>query len=602
MHDMHEQSVQQRAGDEARLTRLMAEKRELEHKYKSAAQGLARSEAYIKMLEQSLELDGALQDTSSDTVNLSGRTASHAQMWMHVDFTLLRRERSRRLETLREKKQQVGDLTDDLNSATKHHHDALEVIDNLRLKAETLKLCGSESVSIVDALKDGADGPRPWVKEEKTAPKAVGSGAGGLYDGAASSGAAAEDEGGGNNDPLDRMSWTFKDWIESLELQDILAEPFELVLKDSSSGDYTQQQKLASAEGRRAFLHALSKKGSKETIVAMLRATPLLDLLSERIWTAVKTFGSQLDLIAKGIAERQAEEDEEMDELHASTGAESIDWDDPNKFMKKAPRKLIYAPVDKFYSTLNENIGEAAAGGLMTMAREHTVRDDADIDFIAPNYNILTTSKLEWYLVAEPRRALDLLGLDDWPEGGGHTSVALGFRKIDAPDSEFFLKKRRAVDLELREAGDLEPITDELFVGARLYTGPLYMKYNFVLRGAYDKGAFIQAYLHRHCKTNTYPTTLLYLCLAINKLSRISHATKVYRAPGGQLPPSFFEGDAAMRGARGGVEMGFMSTSTDKMAAMECARAATPSLSLGPPPWQSHACMHASIIVMCSSS
>ena len=97
------------------------------------------------------------------------------------------------------------------------------------------------------------------------------------------------------------------------------------------------------------------------------------------------------------------------------------------------------------------------------------------------------------------------------------------------------------------------------------------MKYNFILRGAWEEYSndFIRFYVSSKCRGNNYPTTLLYLCLGINKLSRITKAQKVYRAPGGRLPKQFFEDSDD--GTRGGVELGFMSTTTDKHEAMKYA-------------------------------
>ena len=81
------------------------------------------------------------------------------------------------------------------------------------------------------------------------------------------------------------------------------------------------------------------------------------------------------------------------------------------------------------------------------------------------------------------------------------------------------------------------------------------MKYNFILRGAFDDytNDFIRFYIQNKCCGNSYPTTLLYLCLGINKLSLITKAQLVYRAPGGILPKHFYEADEA--GSRGGVAL-----------------------------------------------
>ena len=49
---------------------------------------------------------------------------------------------------------------------------------------------------------------------------------------------------------------------------------------------------------------------------------------------------------------------------------------------------------------------------------------------------------------------------------------------------------------------------------------------------------------------------------AIGKLSLLTTVSKVYRAPGGAMPKAFLEPDPIRFGC-GGIERGFMSTTTD---------------------------------------
>lgn len=116
------------------------------------------------------------------------------------------------------------------------------------------------------------------------------------------------------------------------------------------------------------------------------------------------------------------------------------------------------------------------------------------------------------------------------------------------------------------------PLQMSGFVCLRLYTGPMYFKYNTVLRGVSVPGckAPLEAMFMKLCQGNKYTNTLHCIAASINKLSRVSMATTVYRAPGGVLPKSFWESDRA--GIKGGVEMGFMSTSRSKEAAMDYAK------------------------------
>ena len=125
----------------------------------------------------------------------------------------------------------------------------------------------------------------------------------------------------------------------------------------------------------------------------------------------------------------------------------------------------------------------------------------------------------------------------------------------------------------------------EEFLGARLYTGPLYLKYNAVLvshpRSSFpfrltthvccvgivtQRGlqfAYARPTFERLCKGNMYTTTLHAINSAIIKLSKLTSAGKVYRGvSGGLLPESCRKFNA--HGIKGGVEGGFMSTTFDR--------------------------------------
>ena len=70
-----------------------------------------------------------------------------------------------------------------------------------------------------------------------------------------------------------------------------------------------------------------------------------------------------------------------------------------------------------------------------------------------------------------------------------------------------------------------------MFVALRLYTGPLYIKYNMVLRGARRElsNPYVRQYIANVCHSNMYPTTLHHLSLGITKLAKLTEATPVYR-------------------------------------------------------------------------
>ena len=88
--------------------------------------------------------------------------------------------------------------------------------------------------------------------------------------------------------------------------------------------------------------------------------------------------------------------------------------------------------------------------------------------------------------------------------------------------------------------------------------GPMYVKYNAVLRGFAAKGS------------TTYSATVHLICSALQKLSRISPPPPgllVYRGNGGMaMPADFLERD--QQGCSGGVECALMSTTPDRDVAL----------------------------------
>ncbi|KAJ1485785.1 hypothetical protein T484DRAFT_2393332 [Baffinella frigidus] len=183
------------------------------------------------------------------------------------------------------------------------------------------------------------------------------------------------------------------------------------------------------------------------------------------------------------------------------------------------------------------------------MAAEHTMSEDSEEAFEAPNTQLSTTPLQEWRFV---------LGM------GGHVSANGEIVEGGRPTNEVLFKGRNAKSLEhlkgLIEAREAELTMAEL-VALRLYTGPMYVRYNGVLRGFYSR--------------NLYTTTLHLIVSGLRKLCRITApppknaegGREVFRGTGGMaLPPDFFHSDE--QGFAGGVEAAFMSTTTDRTVAM----------------------------------
>ena len=108
----------------------------------------------------------------------------------------------------------------------------------------------------------------------------------------------------------------------------------------------------------------------------------------------------------------------------------------------------------------------------------------------------------------------------------------------------------------------------------RMYTGPIFHKYNLVLRASGDGPDFIKRDYAALCRGNTYTTTLHVLNSCIVKLSKLTKVTKVYRGMGsGVLPDAFWKPNKVH--VRGGVEAGFLSTTVDRSVAAHYASGGT---------------------------
>jgi hypothetical protein len=88
-------------------------------------------------------------------------------------------------------------------------------------------------------------------------------------------------------------------------------------------------------------------------------------------------------------------------------------------------------------------------------------------------------------------------------------------------------------------------------------TGPPFVKYNAVLRGAPGKVPFFAKTLRELCQGNLYATTIHVINQALTTLAALSKCQFVYRGvSGGLLPPEFTVEDESDH-FKGGVEYAF---------------------------------------------
>ena len=122
-------------------------------------------------------------------------------------------------------------------------------------------------------------------------------------------------------------------------------------------------------------------------------------------------------------------------------------------------------------------------------------------------------------------------------------------RKV-LPITEFEQPMEKLNRKLLREGHSLL-IIEEL-IGGRLYSGPMYHKYNHVLRAKSGNPFIVDSY-KKMCKDNQYPTTIHAINSLIIKLSKLTVATRVFRGfTFAKLPDSFWTRNS--EGIRCGIE------------------------------------------------
>eukprot|EP00900_Chrysochromulina_parva_P013572 jgi/Chrpa1/22215/Chrysochromulina_OHIO_Genome00025843-RA len=243
-----------------------------------------------------------------------------------------------------------------------------------------------------------------------------------------------------------------------------------------------------------------------------------------------------------------------------------------DKSMMKKMCEFHLCGIKAFYDGLEEAVGMPNPDLFESMRREHTKRSDSDIWFTTSNYSCHTSSCIEWYFVVEPARGKEVLKRKSYPSeaAGLERRKRRNERELDTFDVAI-----SDVNHRLRQHAQ-RPLRKEEFIASRLYTGPMFQKYNAVLRAnvgdAEKTPQWMKDNYQQLCKGNRYTTTIWVLNSAIVKLKALTPAARVYRGLKGLALP-----DALLKknehGIKGGVEPGFMSTTLDYKVAMTYAGA-----------------------------
>ena len=210
---------------------------------------------------------------------------------------------------------------------------------------------------------------------------------------------------------------------------------------------------------------------------------------------------------------------------------------------------------------------------LSAMSEEHRRRADSREWFVVGNYGTRTYSEAEFLFVVDPSVVgLATLDLPSWPLESPYLVQAGGAApRQPRPLSDFEAERRRLAQ-RLRAIAGIEgrPSHVDVLCG-RLYTGPLFVKYNAVLRGASaDAPPYLRRRLHELCLGNQYTTTLHALNSTLLVLSQLTVVRRVYRVVSGAALPDALRVPDEL-GCVGGVELGFLSTTENRELALETA-------------------------------
>ena len=435
--------------------------------------------------------------------------------------------------------------------------------------------------------------------------------------GAAEAGTEAEAEADGEADGEAEgaeVLWRLESWLSSLDLGAIVARAFLPALR-AQSADLRLEKQFAARLGVRA---------DPAEVAAMLRETAVLEQISAAISQGAHALhadgerrkGSNMGQLGtcswlkltppppslgKFVEEREAgppgvgeigrvergeysgqhvvviKEDGTrwQCELIKEDGSKGeLVWLEMEVLVAVSPKlfTLTFGEPKDFVGGLVKLVGEPIGHRMLGMKQEHGAAADSHVEFEVGNYGTRTTSQLEWWFVVEPTAArLDALGRSAWPSDVKLREDPTMRHRCRAPlPLGSFGAQRAALNERLRELHT--EVTDEEFIGARLYTGPMFMKYNTVLRGVHGKVPFFQTCFEKLCLGNRYVTTLHVIASALSKLALLGACETVYRGmSGGELPESFRRADASH--FKGGVEFGFMSTTLNRDVAIEYASA-----------------------------
>ena len=345
-----------------------------------------------------------------------------------------------------------------------------------------------------------------------------------------------------------RTEWMgeWKKWVNEINVPQLITE--SLAMPTESEADAFE------------YMRSLTR----ETVAELLEKAGLLGLL-ELVMKGLEKVGGQAAPSGPALAE---------------------------EFKESATFCMGYGELNNFFDGLEVLLGPpmmakdpstGEASILRAMEVEHCEEVDSEKEFTSSN-GVTTTSQLEWEFVVSPdmgRAERDVIDVETGePTGeklGPYPERGWGFaeahpewcRQPRSRDELDELLERKANSKLREQFGDEAVLITEEFLGAVLYTGPMFQKYNAVLR-AKTKDEYLVGLWKKQCGKNTYTTTIHAISSAVIKLSKLSKAGKVYRGVCyGRFPDKFWSADDM--GVKGGIEFGFSSTTRERPQAVHYA-------------------------------
>ena len=163
-------------------------------------------------------------------------------------------------------------------------------------------------------------------------------------------------------------------------------------------------------------------------------------------------------------------------------------------------RKAKFGSDDLFAMGLVAVVGPMDVQGVRALYNEHCTGSDACASFTAWNAgHVLETTPLQEWLFVVGREGVDL---DSWQVVVGKAEPEVGAGMMVSGRNA-----KRLADLLQTGAARSAGLAPAEVIAVRLYTGPMYVKYNLVLRAGGH---------------GCYATTIHIICSALQKLSRVT--------------------------------------------------------------------------------